>query len=47
MRIGIAGLGAVGEAVAQPLDRGEVPGCELVCVAARTCERAEIDVAGN
>ena len=40
MRIGVAGIGAVGAEVARSLDRGEVPGCGLSGVAARTVEKA-------
>ena len=40
MRIGVAGIGAVGAEVARSLDRGDVPGCRLDGVAARTFERA-------
>ncbi|MCV9999481.1 aspartate dehydrogenase [Pararhizobium sp. YC-54] len=41
MKIGIAGIGAVGSAVARALDRGEIPGCELAAIAARDESRAE------
>lgn len=40
IKIGIAGLGAVGSAVAYALDRGEIPGCKLVAIAARDDDRA-------
>lgn len=40
MRIGVAGIGAVGAAVARALDNGEVPGCALGGLAARTSEKA-------
>lgn len=40
MKIGIAGIGAVGASVARALDRGEIPGCELVALSARNAERA-------
>lgn len=40
MRIGVAGIGAVGAEVARSLDRGDVPGCRLDGVAVRTFERA-------
>ncbi|MBM7045521.1 NAD(P)-binding domain-containing protein [Rhizobium lusitanum] len=40
MRIGIAGIGAVGSAVARALDQGEMPGCELAAIAARDDDRA-------
>jgi aspartate dehydrogenase len=36
MRIGVAGIGAVGADVARSLDRGDVPGCGLSGIAART-----------
>jgi len=35
IRIGIAGLGAIGKALAHKLDRGEVPGCVLAAVSGR------------
>ncbi|RFB86869.1 aspartate dehydrogenase [Rhizobium leguminosarum bv. trifolii] len=40
MKIGIAGIGAVGSAVARALARGEIPGCELAAIAARDDRRA-------
>jgi len=40
MKIGIAGIGAVGSAVARALDQGEIAGCELTAIAARNDERA-------
>ncbi|RWE21552.1 MAG: aspartate dehydrogenase [Mesorhizobium sp.] len=40
MRIGIAGIGAIGSAVAHALDRSEISGCELVAISARSQERA-------
>jgi aspartate dehydrogenase len=40
MRIGVAGIGAVGAEVACSLDCGEVPGCKLSGIAARTTEKA-------
>jgi len=40
MRIGVAGIGAVGAVVACLLDNGEVPGCELSGIAARTTKKA-------
>ena len=40
MRIGVAGIGAVGADVARSLDRGDVPGCGLSGIAARTIEKA-------
>jgi aspartate dehydrogenase len=35
IRVGIAGLGAIGKALAHKLDRGEVPGCRLAVVSGR------------
>ena len=40
MKIGIAGIGAVGATVAGMLDRGGIPGCRLAAIAARTAERS-------
>ncbi|ANT54858.1 putative L-aspartate dehydrogenase [Mesorhizobium amorphae CCNWGS0123] len=40
MRIGIAGIGAIGSSVAHALDRGEVFGWKLVAFSARSPERA-------
>ncbi len=40
MKIGIAGLGAIGLHVAQELDRGGIPGCELAGICARNDDRA-------
>lgn len=40
MRIGIAGIGAIGSSVARALDRGGIPGCELVAISARNPDRA-------
>jgi aspartate dehydrogenase len=40
MKIGIAGLGAIGLHVAQELDRGGIPGCELAGISARNADRA-------
>lgn len=40
MKIGIAGMGAVGLPVAQELDRGGIPGCTLVGFSARNADRA-------
>ncbi|MES0213350.1 aspartate dehydrogenase [Mesorhizobium sp. M0028] len=39
MRIGIAGIGAIGSSVARALDRGEISGCELVAISARSQHR--------
>ena len=40
MKIGIAGMGAIGLRVAQELDRGGIPGCELAGISARNADRA-------
>lgn len=40
MKIGIAGMGAIGLRVAQELDRGGIPGCRLAGIAARNPRRA-------
>ena len=40
MKIGIAGMGAVGLRVAQELDQGGIPGCTLAGFSARSPERA-------
>ncbi|MGB0786323.1 MAG: aspartate dehydrogenase [Alphaproteobacteria bacterium] len=40
MRIGVAGIGAVGGEVAKSVDRGDVPGCKLSGISARTVEKA-------
>ncbi|TCN20336.1 aspartate dehydrogenase [Sinorhizobium americanum] len=40
MKIGIAGIGAVGSSVARALDRGEIDGCALAAISARSSERA-------
>lgn len=40
MRVGVAGIGAVGGEVVQSLDRGDVPGCRLSGIASRTVEKA-------
>ena len=40
MKIGIAGMGAIGMRVAQELDRGGIKGCTLAGFSARTAERA-------
>lgn len=42
MKIGVAGIGAVGAEVARSLDRGGVPGCILSGIAARTAEKAAV-----
>lgn len=41
MKIGIAGIGTIGSAVARALDNGEIHGCELAGIAARSPERAD------
>lgn len=41
MKIGIAGMGAVGLRVAQELDQGGIPGCTLAGFSARSAERAK------
>lgn len=41
MNIGIAGIGAIGSAVAKALDRGDIDGCRLGAISARNAERAE------
>lgn len=40
MKIGIAGTGAIGSAVAHALAGGDIPGCSLTAVSARNSERA-------
>ena len=45
MRVGVAGLGAIGMAVAQGLDRG-IPGLTLGAVAARNLDRAHERISG-
>ncbi|MFP7673930.1 aspartate dehydrogenase [Marivita sp. S0852] len=40
MKIGIAGMGAIGLRVAQELDRGGIPGCTLAAMSVRNAERA-------
>ncbi|MEI9415340.1 aspartate dehydrogenase [Mesorhizobium sp. Cs1321R2N1] len=40
MKIGIAGVGAVGAAVARALDRGDIPGCSLIAFSASSAEKA-------
>ena len=40
MKIGIAGMGAIGLRVAQELDQGGIPGCTLVGFSARSAPRA-------
>src|SRR5438552_2912896 len=46
MRLAIAGLGAIGLAVARRVDAGEVPGLTLVAVAARDQDKARRSMAG-
>src|SRR5436190_6663362 len=45
-RLAIAGLGAIGLAVARRVDAGEVPGLALVAVAARDQDKARRSMAG-
>lgn len=40
MKIGIAGIGAVGSAVGFALDRGEIPGCHLAAISVRDDAKA-------
>ena len=40
MKIGIAGMGAIGLRVAQELDQGGIPGCTLAGFSARSAPRA-------
>jgi aspartate dehydrogenase len=40
MKVGIAGMGAIGLRVAQELDRGGIPGCTLAGICARNADRA-------
>lgn len=40
MKIGIAGMGAIGLRVAKELDQGGIPGCTLACFSARNAARA-------
>jgi aspartate dehydrogenase len=46
LRLGIAGLGAIGKAVARAVDAGTVPGIRLVAVAVRDRAKAEPALAG-
>ncbi len=46
IRIGIAGLGAIGKALASKLDRGEVPGCRLAVVSGRDPARTAEFISG-
>ncbi|AYG64150.1 aspartate dehydrogenase [Rhizobium jaguaris] len=41
MKVGIAGIGAVGSTVAKALDRGDIEGCRLGAFSARNADRAE------
>ena len=41
MKIGIAGMGAIGLRVAQELDQGGIPDCTLAGFSARSAPRAE------
>lgn len=45
-RVAVGGLGAIGMKVAETLDRGDIPGCRLVAVAASDAARAASRVAG-
>jgi aspartate dehydrogenase len=45
-RVAVGGLGAIGMKVAETLDKGGIPGCRLVAVAAGDKERAAKRVAG-
>ena len=45
IKIGVAGLGAIGMAVARRVDRGEVNGVRLAAVSAADLERAKLRVA--
>ncbi|WP_306143437.1 aspartate dehydrogenase [Roseibium sp. MMSF_3412] len=40
LKIGIAGTGAIGLAVARAMSEGGIPGCKLVAISARNAERA-------
>ena len=46
LRLAIAGLGAIGLAVARRVDAGEVPGLALAAVAARDRDKARRSIAG-
>jgi aspartate dehydrogenase len=46
LKLGIAGLGAIGLAVARPVDAGRVPGMRLVAVSSRDQEKARRAIAG-
>jgi aspartate dehydrogenase len=46
LKIGIAGLGAIGLAVARRIDAGELPGLQLSAVAARDATKAKSVLAG-
>jgi len=46
LRVGIAGLGAIGLAVARRIDAGDVPGLALAAVAVRDREKAQCALAG-
>jgi aspartate dehydrogenase len=46
LKLAIAGLGAIGLAVARRVDAGELPGLELVAVAARDAAKAKAVMAG-
>ncbi len=46
LKVGIAGLGAIGLKVARALDEGRLPGLSLVAVSARDVEKAKTTLAG-
>lgn len=41
MKVGIVGIGSIGSTVAQALDNGEIPGIELVALAARDMDKLD------
>ena len=45
-RIGIAGLGTIGQELAHRIDRGEIPGCHLAAVSGRDPEKTAAFIAG-
>ncbi|MDO8300286.1 aspartate dehydrogenase [Lacisediminimonas sp.] len=45
-KIGIAGLGAIGQALARRLDKGEIPGCQLAAVSGRDPAKTAAFIAG-
>jgi aspartate dehydrogenase len=46
IRVGIAGLGAIGKSLARTLDNGGVPGCRLAAVSGRDPDKTASFVAG-